>query len=172
VLSLSIAPDPSGTFDVNIPEVAGRHIFYDRPGVATVSWDPTWMAVHTEWHGYADPTEFADVLEAGLLAIREHRCSNGLVDGRNQKVIPQPVQDWIDQDWFPRALAAGLRRLALVIPNSGLARMNIEDVLHRVPGTRLDIAYFATLEEAVAWITRPSTSPPPSERLTEQKLPA
>ena len=36
----------------------------------------------------------------------------------------------------------------------------LEDVVARVPGTQLDVGYFATVEEAGRWLTRPATSPP------------
>jgi hypothetical protein len=38
--------------------------------------------------------------------------------------------------------------------------MNIESILARVPGTQLEVAYFATIEEAGAWLTRPGTLTP------------
>jgi hypothetical protein len=76
------------------------------------------------------------------------------------KVIKQSDQEWVRRDWIPRVLAAGLRRIALVIPKSGLAMMNVQETLSRVPGTKLDVAYFATIEEARAWLSRPITLTP------------
>ena len=96
--------------------------------------------------------QFVDSLEASLVAIKKHRASRGLVDSRYQKAVPQPDQDWVNRDWFPRALAAGLRRLALVIPESALAMMSIEDVLSRVRGTMLHVEYFATAAQARTWL--------------------
>jgi hypothetical protein len=76
------------------------------------------------------------------------------------KVIKQSDQEWVNQDWMPRVLAAGLRRMALVIPKSGLALMNVQEIMSRVPGTKLDVAYFATIDEAREWLSRPSTITP------------
>jgi len=127
-------------------------VFYNRPGVATVLWDPTIQAVTTEWHGWADRAEFIAVLEAGLTALKTHHSSRGLVDSRRQRALPWPDQDWVSQQWFPKAFAAGLTRLALVIPESALAMMSIEDVVSRVRGT-LDVVYFGTVAEAREWLT-------------------
>ena len=71
-------------------------------------------------------------------------------------MIQQPDQDWANQVWFPRVLSAGLKRMALVIPASGLAKMNVDDILSRLPGTELDVAYFATLAEARDWLQTPA----------------
>ncbi|MEP6752699.1 MAG: hypothetical protein ABI959_08125 [Candidatus Dormiibacterota bacterium] len=59
----------------------------------------------------------------------------------------------MNEDWFPRILDAGLTRLAMVLPASGLAKMNIDDLVGRV-ADRLDVAYFATLDEARLWLAR------------------
>jgi hypothetical protein len=134
--------------------------FFNRPGVAIVRWDPTCKAAHIEWQGWADPAEFAAANDALILALRQHGGSRALGDCRNMKVIKQSDQEWVRRDWIPRVLAAGLRRIALVIPKSGLAMMNVQETLSRVPGTKLDVAYFATIEEARAWLSRPITLTP------------
>ena len=60
--------------------------------------------------------------------------------------------------------------MALVIPESGLAKMNIDDMVNRVSGTQLDVAYFANLEEARVWlIAGDRTSPWRS--LTRESVP-
>lgn len=126
-------------------------VYFNHPGVAVVTWDPTLGAVHVEWQGWANSTEREACLEAGLCALTEHRAARWLVDGREMKAVKQADQDWIDRSWFPRVLAAGLRRMAMVVPKSSLARMNVDDILGRVPDTRLDAARFATVEEAKKW---------------------
>jgi hypothetical protein len=138
----------------------GGALYFISPGVGIVTWDPTCEAVHVEWQGWADSTQWKELLEAGLSALTDHHCSRWLADCRQLRAVKQSDQDWIDQSWFPRVLAAGLRRMAVVIPKSGLARMNLDDILRRVPGTRLDVAHFASVEDASAWLTRPPTIPP------------
>ena len=75
------------------------------------------------------------------------------------KVIKQSDQDWIDQKFFPRALAGGLNRMAWVIPKSGLAMMNVDQLVRRLPAARFEAAYFATVEEARSWLTEAPTNP-------------
>jgi hypothetical protein len=135
-------------------------LYYNRPGVATVIWDASSRAARIEWQGWADPTEFAAANDAVILALSEHRGSRALGDCRNMKPIQQSDQDWATTDWLPRVLAAGLTRMALVVPKSGLAQMNVEAIMSRVPATRLDIAYFTTIEEAGAWLAAPPLTTP------------
>jgi len=137
-----------------------HNVYFNRPSLALVNWDPESKVVRTEWQGWADPDEFIAVLMAAVRALEEHPRSRGLVDSRRQKVVQQSDQDWVNRNWFPRALASGMTRLAVIVPESGIALLNIKEVLSRVPGTELDVAYFATPEEANAWLTGPPSKPP------------
>jgi len=130
--------------------------YFNLPGVAIVKWDPAAQAAHMEWQGWASPTEFRAANDALVQAITEHRGTKVLGDSRQIKVIQKGDQEWINGDWFPRILAAGLTRMALVLPESGLAKMNIDDMVSRV-ADRLDVAYFATLDNARKWLARPGT---------------
>ena len=114
-----------------------------------------------EWQGWAKPAEFRAANDALVQAIRDHRGSRVLGDSRLIKVIQKSDQEWVNTDWFPRILAAGLTRTALVIPQSGLAKMNIDDMVSRV-ADRLDVAYFATLAEARVWLMSMDDSSPPA----------
>jgi hypothetical protein len=132
-------------------------VYFNLPGVALVKWDPPSQSAHMEWQGWAKPDEFRAANDALLEAIKDHHGSRILGDSRRIRVIQKSDQDWVNQDWFPRILAAGLNRMALVMPASGLAKMNIDDMVSRV-ADQLDVAYFATMNEARQWLTRASSS--------------
>jgi hypothetical protein len=139
---------------------AGR-IYFDLPGVAIVKWDAASQAAHVEWQGWASPTEFRAASDAVVQAITEHHSTKVLGDSRQMKVIQKGDQEWINHVWAPHILAAGLTRMALVLPESGLAKMNIDDMASRV-ADRLDMAYFATLDDARRWLARPATEKLPA----------
>jgi hypothetical protein len=136
-----------------LPDADG--VYFNHPGVAVVTWDATIRAVHIEWQGWADSTEFVALNEAGLRALMEHHGSRFLSDSRKMKVVRQSDQDWLSGDLFPRALAAGLRRVALIVPKSALAMTNVDRIADSVPATQLAVAYFATVEEAREWLAGP-----------------
>src|SRR5260370_9916907 len=96
----------------------------------------------------ADPGEFGLRLAAGIRARAEHHGSRCLADCREMKASNPADQELIDRNWFPRAHAAGLRRMALVVPYTGITRLPIEDMLDKIPGTELQHAYFRTVETA------------------------
>ena len=131
---------------------ADGDVYFNTPGVASVRWDQGAQLVMVEWEGWADSSEFKELLDAEIRALQQHRGSRVLADCRQQKVINPADQDRANKEWLPRALAAGLKRFAVVLPKSGLAEMNIRDALGKVPDTVLQVAYFGTVEEGKAWL--------------------
>jgi hypothetical protein len=129
-------------------------VFYDRPGVAVVTWDEESSAVYIDWRSWADPTEFGLLLEAGIRALAEHHGSRCLADCRNMKAVKPSDQEWIDRNWIPRAHAAGLRRMAVIVPYSGISRMHVDDILGSIPGSELEVQYFGTVESATDWLAQ------------------
>jgi len=127
------------------------NIFYAAPGVATVRWEPQGKLVLVEWEGWSNSKEFAALLAAELQALTENHGSLLLADCRRQRVL-SPADQARDKEWLPRAIAAGLRRFAIVLPTSGLATTNIKDRLGTAPGGTLAISYFDTVDEARTWL--------------------
>jgi hypothetical protein len=136
----------------------GYAVYFNRPGVAVVTWDPTLKAVYVDVQGWADSTELASLLDAGLQALTEHHASRWLADARNMKAITQSDEDWIVQTFFPRALTAGLKHIALVIPNE-CAMKTVDQLMVRRPAATFEAAYFATVDGARSWLTESPTRP-------------
>lgn len=129
-----------------------KDVYFELSGVASVKWDQSLSAVVTEWEGWANPDEFSGMLQAEIRALRAHRGSRQLVDCRRQKGLRQADQEKADQDWLPKAVAVGLRQLAVVRPTSGLAAMNLIERLSKVREGTVEVRYFDTVEEARAWL--------------------
>ena len=129
-------------------------VYFSVPGVATVRWDAPHSTVFVEWDGWANTAEFKALLDAEVKALREHTCSRLLADCRRQRVLNPADQERADREWVPQALEAGLRRFAIVMPESDLAAGHIRERLDKVPHTAMQIAYFASVEEAREWLTK------------------
>ena len=133
---------------------ASDDVYFDVPGVASVRWNEEGKLVLVEWQGWANSREFAELLEAEITALKNHHGSRLLADCRRQKVLNPADQDRANKAWLPRALAAGLKRFAVVVPSSVLAEVNLKTSLEQVPATALEVAYFATPERARDWLGR------------------
>ena len=133
-------------------EAQADDVYYEAPGVASVRWDEDGQFVLVQWDGWAHSAEFAALLDAEIQALRDHHGSRLLADCRRQKVLNPADQERANEQWLPRAMAAGLKRFAAVLPSSGLASVNLQDSLGKAPDGALDVAYFRTVDEARDWL--------------------
>jgi len=110
--------------------------------------------VYEKWEGWADTDEFASILNGGVQALADHHGTLWLADCRRQRVLKPSDQEWGDTVWLPSAVAAGLKRFAVVLPESGLATMNLKVREERWRAKGLEVGYFATVSEARDWLAR------------------
>jgi stage II sporulation SpoAA-like protein len=129
------------------------NVYFSMPGVASVRWDEASATVCVEWEGWANTAEFAALLDAEITALAENGCSRMLADCRRQRVLNQADQERAEREWTPRAIEAGLKKFAVVLPMSDLAAKNIQERLDSAqPSIR--VRYFGSVEEARAWLGR------------------
>ncbi len=124
----------------------GDPVYFSRPGVALVTWNPDLRAVCLEPQAWANTSDAQAVLDSMIRALRAHHGSRWLLDGRKMKAAKRADQDWITKSWLPRAAAAGLKLAAIVEPTSHTAR---------VPDNGIDLRFFSTVEKAAEWLTSP-----------------
>jgi hypothetical protein len=129
-----------------------ENVYFDVPGVAMVGWEAATETVLVEWAGWADATEFTALLDAEIRALREHQGTRLLVDCRLQQVLTPTALDWADREWMPRALAAGLKRMAVLLPETPAAAADLKGRLGRVPKEALQVMYFDEVEPARDWL--------------------
>ena len=128
-------------------------IYFSVPGVAKVRWDAHSSMVFVEWDGWANTEEFKALLDAEVKALRDHGCSVLLADCTRQRVLNLADQERANREWLPQVLEAGLKRFAIVLPESDIAASHLRERLSDVSG--MEIGYFSTVEESKAWLKRP-----------------
>lgn len=146
---------PAQTFITLASNVMGGRpddVYFTVPGVATVRWDEGSQTVCVEWDGWANSAEFSALLDAEVKALQDHRGSRLLADCRRQRILNPADQERADREWTPRAIEAGLKRFAIVLPESEIAAGHLQERLGKVPKTAMQIAYFGSVEEAREWL--------------------
>lgn len=126
-------------------------IHFDAP-YGTIYWDEVTECVHVEWKGFVHGEMLKTVLNTELDLFKTKDTDRWLADMRHIKVFDEEDSRWVNEVWFPRAIEAGVRRMALPVPESVLAQMSLKRLMQRVKEVYLEKAYFRTLEEAKAWL--------------------
>lgn len=126
---------------------------YADTAYVSVRWvgDGGWVLV--EWKEWANSAEYRATHETILVALRENHASKNLIDATLARVVSDDDQRWLMDSWIPRAVAAGRRSTAIVIPRSALARTISENIDKRPRPNLTRVEYFQTAEEAAAWLS-------------------
>ena len=118
----------------------------------TIHWDEDIRAVVMEWTKYAISVRFRRALNEGLDLLVEKGAHRWLADLRCLGPVGPKDQEWSNNDWFPRGLAGGITRMALVVPDSTLSRLSVDAIMQQVKYTQLATQYFDSVEEARCWL--------------------
>lgn len=117
-----------------------------------LSYAPDLSAVVMVWRGYHTSAAFRALNEQVLAALGEHKASRILCDIRHFLLIGAEDQRWLNSDWLPRAIAAGLRHCAIVTPLYFFNRVAVGAVVEQLDTTQLRVEYFEDAEPAQAWL--------------------
>ena len=148
-INVWITTDNVGHPAQGTPPVDG--IYVDEPWVV-MRWDEVDQIVHSEWKAFANSSELRAALLRGIDAIRDHRARGYLTDTRKVKVIIRSDQEWIKETWFPLAIAAGLKRIAVVTATRGLGKVTVEEVVGLGDEQGLISKTFESVEAGRRWI--------------------
>jgi hypothetical protein len=118
----------------------------------TIHWDDDLGAVWMEWREFIDGEAFRDGLDRGLALLVKNRSSKWLADLRSLGPVSLEDQKWSNEDWFPRALASGLRTMAVVVPRKVVAKMSVHTIMSKVDDKNLTTAHFGDLGLARSWL--------------------
>jgi hypothetical protein len=110
--------------------------------------------VHHRINGYLVQGGFRKLLDASAELLESRRATKYLSDDRNNVVVDPEDIKWADDNWYPRAIKAGLRRWALVLPATMVGTLQAKSILEKRRKQGLDVEGFDGIEAALAWLQR------------------
>jgi hypothetical protein len=103
-----------------LPALSEHHILVTLYGTALA--DSAVSCVITQWHRFANKTVFIALQSAALAYFEQQsipaRPWGWVGDVRHMGAIPEEAQRWLQDEFNPRALAAGLRVVSVVVAKS------------------------------------------------------
>lgn len=104
------------------------------------------------WQGYATSAEFRAANERILQVIAESQVTKLLGDVSRFVLIGREDQAWLNNNWIPRAIAAGLRTVALVQSSYYFNKVAVETVGNNLDPAALALSYFGDITTARDWL--------------------
>jgi len=73
--------------------------------------------------------------------------------------ITLELQSWVDNEVFPRFIAAGLKKYAIIVSKEFISQLSIEQTMEGKKGSQsFEVQYFGNTEEARQWIENYTSS--------------
>lgn len=118
----------------------------------TVECDPEAGIVQHVMHRFVVSDVFRQGLELGLGLMQEHGATRWLSDDRRNGTLSADDSEWAANVWRPKAVALGLERWALVLPEAVFGGMRLRRIVERERRSGLNVEAFTDPDEARRWL--------------------
>lgn len=105
-----------------------------------------------EWDGYATSKEFKEGTELMLNTLIRHHAFKVLADIKDMILIGSEDQQWLVEQFLPRAIEFGFKAIAIVKPDSYFNKVAVESVSYKVDKDKLEIVFFEDTDQAKEWL--------------------
>jgi hypothetical protein len=119
----------------------------------TISWDETLRYFTLEARGFVPDEKTKAGMEQLLEFFQQQGASKLLLDLKQTAPFSKDLEVWLIQSWYPRMIAAGLKNLALVLPQNALARLHLDKAVAKKPLPNLETELFEKLAPAIKWLS-------------------
>ena len=101
---------------------------------------------------FATSEERREALGEGLKIIERDRVTKWLTNNKSGSAIPQEDIDWGINEWFPRAIKAGLKYWAVILPEKAVGKLSGKKMVEALIARGITVKTFQTEEDAVNWL--------------------
>jgi hypothetical protein len=119
--------------------------------MGNVVYDPTSKAVTGTFKGFLEMAQHQAIGNEMLKEAGDKKSSKLIVDTSELSVIRKDTQQWIEEDWFPRAVKIGIKYMAFVVSKDALGKMSTKTVNQKAGP--IEIQYVDSIISAKSWIS-------------------
>jgi hypothetical protein len=113
---------------------------------------PHTRILHSRIHKFMPGTTYQDLLQAGLNYLEKHKASKWLSDNRRSPVVSQDDVRWRSGVWAPRALRAGFKYWAVVMPDKPIGKMQVRLLIEEFGQMGVAVQAFPDVDAAMRWL--------------------
>jgi hypothetical protein len=107
------------------------------------------------WQQFVQDEQHQAVMKAAIQALRRYHANKLLIDARHHQGMGQKDALWTKVSFAPEAYQAGLRYLALVLPDSAILRASVDLLDEQIRSEQSEIytaLSFVSIETALSWL--------------------
>ncbi|TGL63296.1 methyl-accepting chemotaxis protein [Leptospira sarikeiensis] len=106
--------------------------------------------VEVVWTENFSDEKYKEMLNKGLELVKEMNASKWMADTSDMGVTSPEAQTWVNENWFPRAINSSLRKIAIVIPQSVLAELAMDN--SSLKAGNIELRNLPSREEGMKWL--------------------
>ena len=108
--------------------------------------------LHHQLHTFIPAAAFEELLTAGLDYIERQKATKWLSDNRGNPIVTQETAEWARTVWAPRAIGAGFKYWAAVMPSELLGRMQMRTFIDEYAKLGVTVHPFEDVDKALRWL--------------------
>ena len=112
---------------------------------------PDHTLLYIRWHGQLTAEEVIRGVLVGTRLLEEHAFERVLNDKRDTGGDWSEALPWLEYEWLPKAVAAGLRAIAYILSPDLEAQIVSQEFVATV-GSQIQISLFINEEDAREWL--------------------
>jgi hypothetical protein len=112
--------------------------------------------VHHTFHKPIAGPAFREVLARGVELFERRHANKWLSDDRANGALHPEDGKWAMEIWSKRAVAAGWKYWAIVMPDAALGRANMRRFIREYGDQGVKVSIFGSPEDALAWLKNPA----------------
>ena len=118
----------------------------------TIEYDPELDAIIHTWNEFAEGERFRSGANDLLAFIRQRDTSNLIVDTSGIRAHNEADKEWLETEWVPQIIDAGIRHAATVHKDSVISEMEMEEFVRELDELPYTAMMTADMSEAREWI--------------------
>ncbi len=123
---------------------------YDNP-ICRLAYDEEVRCVEVVWRKYATSAQLRYIHEIILSMLMRHKADKILGDDTDLPIVHAEDQQWIVEQWLPRARAVGFKAAATKVSITFFGRVAIGTIQSRL-GREIQIRNFGNIHSARSWL--------------------
>lgn len=109
--------------------------------------------IQSRWKGkYVEGEALRLILNELIVALQKQNAAIIIADARDMLIISHADQQWIIDDWYPRAVKAGFRYQGLILSVNTFNELNVKQITNNYDTAVIETRYFQSPSEALEWV--------------------
>jgi hypothetical protein len=119
---------------------------------STMWYYPDKKVIHHQIRKYIYGDELRNLLMTGVELLKKYRVTKWLSDDQSFAAMTPDDMKWGMQTFFPKAMEAGWRHWAVVLPKSTIGQMSHRRVIDDSIRNGLNAKMFSDVDDAMSWL--------------------